>query len=471
MNKLPISHAPPSTDGPKSHDLRGYIDDNADIVTFIDKPVSIDHVGALSAQSEGPIVFNHIEEFPDYRMCDILVKHRWSQCRALGVNEADYLRTLAYRLRQPARGFVNVETGPVKEVVYTGSDVDWTQLPVPIHSGQEVDPYITAMNIVRDPETGFYNSSHAGTSPLKPRSGLMSFATPHTHIVMNKYRAMGHKEMPIALVFGLHPAYEIMANYSGLHMDMWGELEMVGTLMAQDVEMVACEEIDLTVPAHAEIVVEGLVNIEQLYDYGVVVSPSGYYLPREQRLPEVHVQAITMRRDRPLYRNHQTCPFTDHQVLPRLCHEALLYNRITEIGVPVHDVRFPNWGAALSCVIQVGEPPMEGGINDALMATMGAPWLNTKMVVAVSEDTDVTSAEDVYHAIATRVNPARDIFVVDNTRGSPYDPSADPVEGGGIFRRVGKVGIDATRKKRHNAKDFDRSWPKHWGEVHLDDYL
>ena len=334
MSKLPISHAPPPKEGPKSRDLRGYLIENEDIVTHVTKSVSIDHIGALSAQSEGPIVFERIEEYPDFRMCDILVKHRWSQCRALGVPEKDYLRTLAYRLRQPPRGFVNVETGPVKEVILTGNEVDWTQLPVPIHSPEEEDPYITAMNIVRDPETGFYNSSHAGTSPLKPRSGLMSFATPHTHIVMNKYRAMGHDEMPIALVFGLHPAYEIMANYSGLHMDVWGELEMVGTVMAQDVEMVPCEQIDLTVPAHAEIIVEGVVNIRKLYDYGVVVSPTGYYLPRTQHLPEVHVEAITMRADRPIYRNHQTCPFTDHQVLPRLCHEAMLYNRISEIGIP-----------------------------------------------------------------------------------------------------------------------------------------
>ena len=471
MSKLPISHAPPPKDGPKSRDLRGYLKDNADIVTHITRPVSIDHIGALSAQSEGPIVFEKIEEYPNFRMCDILVKHRWSQCRALGVPENDYLRTLAYRLRQPPRGFVHVETGPVKEVILTGNEVDWTQLPVPIHSSGEEDPYITAMNIVRDPETGFYNSSHAGTSPLKPRSGLMSFATPHTHIVMNKYRAMGHDEMPIALVFGLHPAYEIMANYSGLHMDVWGELEMVGTVMAQDVEMVPCEQIDLTVPAHAEIIVEGVVNIRKLYDYGVVVSPTGYYLPRTQRLPEVQVEAITMRADRPIYRNHQTCPFTDHQVLPRLCHEAMLYNRISEIGIPVFDVRFPNWGAALSCIIQVGEPPIKGGINDALMATMGAPWLNTKMVVAVSEDTDVSSAEDVYHAIATRADPARDLFVVGNTRGSPYDPSAAPNDRTGMFRNVGKIGIDATRKSRHDPEDFNRSWPKHWGEVDLKDFL
>jgi hypothetical protein len=53
---------------------------------------------------------------------------------------------------------------------------------------------------------------------------------------------------------------------------------------------------------------------------------------------EVEITAITMRGDRPIYRNHQTCPDTDHQPLPRLCHEAVLYNRLTEIGLAVKDV-------------------------------------------------------------------------------------------------------------------------------------
>ena len=87
-------------------DLRGYLETNADILTVIEKPVSIDDIGALSAQSEGPILFENITEYPDFRMCDILVKHRWSQCRALGVPQDEYLKTLAHRLRKPPRGVV-----------------------------------------------------------------------------------------------------------------------------------------------------------------------------------------------------------------------------------------------------------------------------------------------------------------------------------------------------------------------------
>ena len=97
-------------------DLRGYLETNSDIVTVIKKPVAIDDIGALSAQSEGPILFETIKEYPGFRLCDMLVKHRWSQCRALGVSEEAYLPTLAQRLRKPPRGFVDVADGPVKEV-------------------------------------------------------------------------------------------------------------------------------------------------------------------------------------------------------------------------------------------------------------------------------------------------------------------------------------------------------------------
>ena len=116
-------------------------------------------------------------------------------------------------------------------------------------------------------------------------------------------------------------------------MDAWGEMEMVGTIMDRDIEMVPCETLELNVPAEAEIVVEAHVNLKDRFKVGEVTSPSMYHLPHYEDLPEVEITAITMRADRPIYRNHQTCPDTDHQTLPRLCHEAVLYNRLSEIGL------------------------------------------------------------------------------------------------------------------------------------------
>jgi UbiD family decarboxylase len=141
------------------------------------------------------------------------------------------------------------------------------------------------------------------------------------------------------------------------------------------------------------------------------------------------------------------------------------------MGLAVRDVRFPPFGGALSCVLQF-EYRHEGFVNDALMLAMGAPWLNTKMVVAVSPDTDIDNPADVYHAIATRADPEHDVFIVPRTRGSLYDPSARPLPVEFYpFRVVGKIGIDATIKARHDRKDFERAWPKNWGQVRLEDYL
>ena len=470
MSQTAVMQAPARNTRAPDASLRDYLDTNADIVTRVRKPVSIDDIGALSAQSDSPILFENIVEKPGFRLCDILVKNRASQARALSVAPADYLKTLAFRLRQSPRGFTPVKTGPVKDIVKTGIEVDWTALPIPKHKDVDAWPYVTAMNIIRDPETGFYNSCHAGTHAVGPRRGLISFVTPHSHAIMRKYLAMGKHKMPIAFVIGVPPAYEIMANFSGLHMDAWGEMEMVGTIMDRDVEMVPCETIELSVPAQAEIIVEGMINLDDRFHVGEVTSPSMYHLPHYENLPEVEITAITMRADRPIYRNHQTCPDTDHQPLPRLCHEAVLYNRLSEIGLDVKDVRFPTWGAALSCILQF-DYPRDGMVNDALMLAMGSPWLNTKLVVAVSPDTNLDDAGDVYHAIATRCDPARDVVVVPNTRGSPYDPSARPLDGQYPWRVVGKMGIDATRKARHDPHDFDRAWPKNWGKVRLQDYL
>jgi 3-polyprenyl-4-hydroxybenzoate decarboxylase len=139
---------------PLDSSLRDYLKTNADIVTVVSKPVRMDDVGALSAQSDQPIVFDNIVGKPNCRLTDMLVKSRRSQGRALGVGPDDFLKTLAFRLRQPPRGFKNVETGPVKEVVCIGGEADWTLLPIPRHKDKDEAPYVTAVNIIKDPVTG-----------------------------------------------------------------------------------------------------------------------------------------------------------------------------------------------------------------------------------------------------------------------------------------------------------------------------
>src|SRR5262249_56365404 len=155
---LTVSHRPPPKGKPLDPSLRGFLASNADIVTRISKPVHMEDIGALSAQSDQPILFENIVEKPGFRLCDILVKNRRSQARALGTTPENYLRTLAYRLRQPPRGFREVKTGPVKEVVKLHNEADWTELPIPYHKDKDNAPYVTAINIIPDPPTAFHNS-------------------------------------------------------------------------------------------------------------------------------------------------------------------------------------------------------------------------------------------------------------------------------------------------------------------------
>jgi 2,5-furandicarboxylate decarboxylase 1 len=451
--------------------LRDWLATNEEVLTVIRKPVKIEHIGAISAQSEGPVLFENIEGKPGFRVVDTLVKHRNLQARALGVAEEDFLPTLAYRLRQPPRGVVNVRTGPVREVVLTGDDVDVRQLPICYQSDADPHPMMTCMNWVKDPLTGNYNVMNALTTLTGPNTGFSLFISRDTAVIFERYKEMGVTEVPVAYVAGVPPAYEIMGNYAGLHMDSWGETDMFGTIMDQDVEFVPCETIDLTVPAEAEIVIEGLLDIETMEMMDCGPNPQMYHIPAQAPQPTVRFTAIMMRKDRPIYRAVETVPETDHQVLPRLCHEAVLYNRLKEMGVDVKDVRFPTWGGAMSCILQVRGVPRDGVMGDALMMLMTTPLNNGKLAVAISEDTDIDDPGAVYHAIATRCNPGEDVIIIDKTRGHPGDPSGRPIPGDPFNRVNGKMAIDATIKARLNPQDFERTWPKGWFEQEIRDYL
>jgi UbiD family decarboxylase len=186
-----------------------------------------------------------------------------------------------------------------------------------------------------------------------------------------------------------------------------------------------------------------------------------------------------MRRD-PVYRNHLMTPFTDHQEMPRLFHEAIIYERLQALGLAVRDVHFPQGGGSLVCIIQV-EPAMDGQVTDALLSVLSAPFINMKMAIAVDPDINIYDYRDVHYALATRIDPARDVIIVNNGRGSPFDPSATPIVEASPAAAdlrfpsvVGKWGLDATRPVPYRAaerRNYERAWPVAWGKVRLEDFL
>src|SRR2546427_507932 len=136
---------------------------------------------------------------------------------------------------------------------------------------------------------------------------------------------------PMAFAIGLHPGYEILANYSGRH-EGYDELEMGAGVLGETLELVKCETIDLEVPAQAEVVIEGIVPPGVREPEGPFGEFTGYSKGAEGPAPVFEVTAITRRRE-PIFRHMQATVFTDHQPLVSVPMEASLYRLLREIHV------------------------------------------------------------------------------------------------------------------------------------------
>ncbi len=189
-----------------------------------------------------------------------------------------------------------------------------------------------------------------------------------------------------ARVLGGHPAWELAGVYSDPHHEWW-ELELFESISGEVGQVTRCKTLDLLVPADASLVIEGYLSPTRTAQDGPSPGPTMLFTPSVTQQPVFEVTAVTLRRD-PIYRNHAMTPFTDQQEMPRLFHEAILYERLQAQGVKVHDVHIPQGGGSLSVILQL-EPAMEGQVTDALLAVMGSSWSNCKMAIAVDPDIDI----------------------------------------------------------------------------------
>lgn len=458
-------------------DLHSFLKEHEADHIQVNKPVDLEHIGSLVAQAKDTIVFNTINGYRDFRIVDLLFSTRRAQARILGCEPGNVVPTLAEVVRSGPKPVKMVDGGPCQERILRGDDVDLSMLPIVRHTEIDIYPYCTSFAVHRDPETGQYNQMFPRSGVLGRNEMVTSFVTPTANQILAKHRKLGTR-MPQAIVIGAHPAWELAACYSYLH-EGWSEYELFENITGRKAEVTRGVTVDLPVPADASIVIEGYVNETRMAPDGPNPGPTMLFCPYQQQQPVFEITAITMRKD-PIYRHHQCTPFTDHQEMPRIFHEAIIYERLRGMGLNVHDVHFPQGGGALSVVIQV-EPVYDGQVTDALLQVMGSPWINTKMVIAVDPDINIYDYRDVHYAMVTRMNPSRDLIIINNARGWPFDPSADVLTG--TFPNteetrfpalVGKVGIDATKPVPFRSalrRNYERAWPKGWGTVKLEDFI
>jgi 4-hydroxy-3-polyprenylbenzoate decarboxylase len=355
-----------------------------------------------------------------------------------------------------------VSYGPVQDVVLTGNDIDLGKLPIQTCWPGEPAPLITwPLIVTQGPNPkgdrqdsfnlGIYRLQVTGKNTtlmrwLKHRGGAQHH---------QRWKGAGRREpLPVAAVIGADPG-TILAAVTPVP-DTLSEYQFAGLLRGRKVELVDCKTVPLKVPAEAEIVLEGHVSLDDYGDEGPYGDHTGYYNSVE-KFPVFTLSAITMRRNA-IYLSTFTGRPPDE---PSVLGEAL-----NEVFIPLFQQQFPEivdfWLPSEGCSYRIAVVSMKKAYAGHAKRVMMGVWsylrqfMYTKWVIVVDADIDARNWKDVMWAVSTRMDPARDITVIENTP-IDYLDFASPVSGLGS-----KIGLDATDK-------FPGETNREWGrQIRMD---
>ncbi len=330
---------------------------------------------------------------------------------------------------------------PCQEVVIAGDEVDLGMLPVQTCWPDDAAPLVTwPLVITRGPERsrqnlGIYRMQLLGRDRLimrwlPHRGGALDFGA---------WRARHPGEdFPVTVAIGADPA-TILATVTPVP-DTMSEYAFAGLLRGGRTEVVKSMDSDLDVPASAEIVLEGVIRPDDAAPEGPFGDHTGYYNEVET-FPVFTVRRITHRRE-PIYHSTYTGRPPDEP--------AMLGVALNEVFVPllvkqfpeITDFYLPPEGCSYRLAVVSMKKRYPGHARRVMMGVWSylRQFMYTKFVVVVDDDIDVRQWEDVIWAITTRMDPARDTVLVENTP-IDYLDFASPVSGLGS-----KMGLDATDK-------------------------
>jgi 4-hydroxy-3-polyprenylbenzoate decarboxylase len=336
-----------------------------------------------------------------------------------------------------------VGSAPCQEVVLTGDAVDLGLLPVQTCWPGEPAPLITWPLVVTKGPTqsredqfnlGIYRMQVTGRNTtlmrwLKHRGGAQHH---------RRWGEAKREPLPAAVVLGADPG-TILAAVTPVP-DTLSEYQFAGLLRGRKLDLVDCRTVPLKVPAQAEIVLEGFVSLDEFGDEGPYGDHTGYYNAVEP-FPVFTVTAITMRRD-PIYLSTFTGRPPDE---PSVLGEAL-----NEVFIPLLRQQFPEivdfWLPPEGCSYRIAVVSMRKAYPGHAKRVMMGVWsylrqfMYTKFVIVVDDDIDARDWKEVMWAISTRMDPVRDLTMVEKTP-IDYLDFASPESGLG-----GKLGLDATNK-------------------------
>jgi UbiD family decarboxylase len=326
-----------------------------------------------------------------------------------------------------------VGDGPVRENVLCGADVDLGRLPALVyHEGDSPNPYITgAIVVARDPETGKSNLSyHRLMIAGRDRTTIFMERGKHLDGIFQKHVRLG-RPMPVGVFMGIHPLVSLGALYSGAA--GVEEYDIVGGLANQALPVIEClTQPGLFVPAHAEMVLEGVVAHDELADEGPFGEFTGYGTGMT-RAPVLRVSAMTFRHGC-LYQD-VVSGHLEHLILPM---PAIERRALADARAVVPGVTRVSMAAPFTTIValQKTDDAQPRAIIDKLLRAD----IYAKHVVVVDADVDVGDLRQVLAAMGLHTQATTGVHVLPDELGTPLDPSCPSPSG-----RVAKMGIDATR--------------------------
>jgi 4-hydroxy-3-polyprenylbenzoate decarboxylase len=345
-----------------------------------------------------------------------------------------------------------VSSPPCQEMVWEGDDVDLARLPVQTCWPGDAGPLITwGLTVTRGPRKprqnlGIYRQQVVARNKvimrwLAHRGGALDF---RDHCERNTGNAF-----PVAVALGADPA-TLLGAVTPVP-DNMSEYQFAGLLRGGRTEVASCIGSALQVPATAEIVLEGHIEPGETALEGPFGDHTGYYNEQEP-FPVLTVDRITMRRD-PIYHSTYTGKPPDEP--------AVLGMALNEVFVPLFQRQFPEivdfYLPPEGCSYRVAVVRMRKEFPGHPKRVAFGVWsylrqfMYTKFVIVVDEDIDARDWQEVIWALSTRVDPARDVTIVEQTP-IDYLDFASPVSGLGS-----KMAIDATNKW---PGETQRQWGK-----------
>ena len=415
----------------------------------ISVPVDLNQeLGAICVKglrSYSPALFFEKPGGRDIPILTNLLATRRRYALAMECPQTEVHREWNRRVSQPVPP-VMVEGGPCQEEVFLGNDVDLTKLPAPTWNAKDGGPYLTlSCHHTKEPSSGIRNVG-IYRNQLHDRNTLGILAGPYTHIMLQRRKAPGEPS-PVAIAIGVDPRI-VMAASCPFPFGS-DELAMAGALRGAPIEMVRCKTVPLEVPADAEVIIEGEIRPEEKREEGPFGEFTGHYGGLKMARPTIHVTAMTRRKNPILHLAYQGAPPHETDVLTAVGKESEILRTITLPGVKA--VHLTEGGCGILHAVVSIEKLYEGYGKMVGLAVLGCPsGRHLKQVTVVDDDVDPFDPVAVEWAIATRVQPHRDVEIFKEVTGIFLDPSLPPAEQAGPAR-TSKILIDATR---YDAKNF-----------------